>query len=205
MGFGNISKTDAWFPADCIIKLENKNTGSTYTITTEVFNFDDGGGAKSTESVAHFGDAFLKIKKPQEDYDVSFDISTKDTFLFHLISNDVTQIAGSAVMVKSGGTQDDFKIKMEWIEPTTGSEGYKIIYYNAAAVELTKTSAADDRLTATVSFKLSPSSSVGSGQRYEIETVDRHHTGVGSMLTGSYGAWESTADTLFSYSPGSML
>lgn len=205
MGFGYISSADAWFPADCKIQIENKDTGSRYTVTTEVFNFDDGGGAKSTESIAHFGNAFLKIKKPQEDFDVSFDVSTKDTFWAHVLSDDLTQVTGSAIMVKSGGNQDDFKIKMEWTEPGAGSESYKIIYYNATAVEFTKSSAADDRLTGTMSFKLSPTSNVGSGQKYEIETVDRYSTGVGSSTTGSYGAWEVTADTLFGYSPGSML
>lgn len=205
MGFGSISTAEAWFPADCTIKLENKATGSIHTITTEIYNFDDGGGAKSIDSVAHFGNAFLKIKKPQEDFNVSFDVSIKDTFWAHLVSADVTEIAGSALMVRSGGDQDDFKIRMEWLEPSSEKEAYKIIYYNATAVEFTKSSAADDRLTGTLSFTLTPTSNVGSGQKYEMETVDVTDTGVGSAITGSYGAWEHTADTLFGYSPGSMI
>ena len=52
----------AWFPANCVVKLERKDTGSIYTVTTQVFNFSDGGGGKETESIAHFGNAFLKIK-----------------------------------------------------------------------------------------------------------------------------------------------
>lgn len=204
MAFGIITEED-WLPGNCVIKIENKTTGSIYTITTEVYNFSEGGGGKTTESIAHFGDAFLKIKKPQEDFEVSFDVSTKDTFWFHLISNDITMVAGSASMVKSGGDQDDFKIKLEWTEPTTGSQAYKMIYYNATAVEVSKTSPADDRLTASISFKVPPTNSVGSGLKYEIDTVSRYDSGVGSSATGSYGAWEQAADTLLGYTAGGML
>lgn len=199
----------AWFPANCVIKLERKDTGSIYTITTQVFNFSDGGGAKETESIAHFGNAFLKIKKPQSDFEVGFDVSMRDTFWHALLSDNITQIGstttGSAVRTISDGNQDDWKIKLEWRTPTTGSQGYKIIYYNATAVEFTKESAADDRLTASISFTIPPTSSVGSGQKYEIESNNLFATDIGSKPTGSYGGWESTADTLFGYSPGSML
>ncbi|MDP2692270.1 MAG: hypothetical protein Q8O88_01360 [bacterium] len=211
LGSQYLNTTPAWFPANCEIKLERKDTGSITTITTEVFNFSDGGGGKDTESIPHFGNAFLKIKKPQEDFEVSFDVSMKDVFWHGLLSDNFTDVrsdpAGSrhAVRTISDGNQDDFKIKLEWIEPETGSEGYKIIYYNATAVEFTKESAADDRLTATLSFKVPPTSNVGSGQKYEIMTADRFDTGIGSTLAGSYGAWESSADTLFGFSPGSML
>lgn len=210
MALGYIT-TDAWFPQNCVIKIERKDTGSISTITTQVFNFSDSGGGKETESIAHFGNAFLKIKKPQEDFEVSFDVSMKDTFWHGLLSDSITDITGAgagsphAVRSISGGNQDDFKIKLEWTQPETGSQAYKIIYYNATAVEFSKESAADDRLTATMRFKVPPTSSVGSGQKYEIETASRYHTGIGSMAAGSYGGWELAGDQLFGYSPGSML
>ena len=211
LGSQYINTTAAWFPANCQIKLERKDTGSINTITTEVYNFSDGGGGKDTDSIAHFGNAFLKIKKPQADFDVSFDVSMKDVFWHGLISDSTTDVrsdpAGSlhAVRTISDGNQDDFKVKLEWTNPDNGSEGYKIVYYNATAVEFTKQSAADDRLTATVAFKIPPTSSVGSGQKYEIMTANRFASDIGSKATGSYGAWEQTADVLFGYSPGSML
>ena len=74
---------DAWFPKDAIIQIERKG-GVVQTITTKVTNFAEGGGGKETESIAHFGDAFLKIVKPQEDYEVSFDIDITDTRLFQI-------------------------------------------------------------------------------------------------------------------------
>lgn len=212
MVLGNIT-TSAWFPADCVVKLERKDTGSITTITTEVFNFTDGGGAKNTESIAHFGNAFIKITKPQDDFEVSFDVSMKDTFWHGLISDSITvaegsptQSSGSTIEVISDGNQDDWKIKLEWTEPqNSGSQGYKIIYYNATAVEFTKESSADDRLMASVSFTVPPTSTVGSGQKYEIETGDRNAAGIGSTEAGSYGGFEATADTLFGYGVGSML
>lgn len=212
MAFGSqyINEMQALFPADCTIKIERKDTGSIYNITTEVYNFSDGGGGKDTESIPHFGNAYLKVRKSQEDFDVSFDVSMRDPFWHSIISDNVTDVssltAGSrhAVRTISDGNQDDFKIKLEWVSDT-GSEGYKILYYNATAVEFTKDGAADDRITATVSFKVPPASNVGSGQKYEISTANRFATDIGSVAAGSYGAWELAADQLFGYSPGSML
>ena len=209
LGSQYINDTAAWFPANCVIKMERKDTGSIVTATTEVFNYDDGGGAKEIESIAHFGNAFLKIKKPQANFEVSFDVSMRDSFWAGLVSDSILDVssAGSlhAQRTISDGNQDDFKIKLEWTNPDNGSEGYKIIYYNATAVDLTKKSSADDRLQATIKFTVPPTSNVGSGQKYEIHTRDKRDTAIGSSLTGSYGGWEKTADVLFGYSPGSML
>ena len=129
---GNLT-TVAWFPDDAIIKMENKGTGSRTTFTTEVTNFADGGGDKNTESIAHFGGAFLVIKKPQDDYKVEFDVSQSDTKWADIISGDVTEVAGSFRIVKSGGNQNPFKIKVEWLSPEN-NEAYKIVYYNAYGV-----------------------------------------------------------------------
>jgi len=183
----------AYFPDDCVITIEEKN-GSTTTITTDVTNFTDGGGGKETESVAHFGGAKLTIKKPQEDFEVSFDVDVNDTFWAQVMSGSVTT-AGSATMVTSDGTQDDYKIKLEWNDPDTGSAGYKLIYYNAHGVSYEKDNAADEYMKATIGFRLSPQDDVGSGQKFEIECSNFSDSG-GS---GSYVGWETTADTLFGF------
>lgn len=200
---GNTS-WNAVFPADAIIKIEEKSSAKIQTVTTQVTNFGEGGGGKDTESVAHFGNAFLVITKPQEDFEVSFDVSMKDTYWSQLVSTTTTAAAGtggSSLRTVSGGAQNPFKIKIEW---ASGSNMYKIIYYDAYGVTLEKDNAADDRLTGTMSFTIAPTSAVGSGQKYEIETSNRYEAGIGSSLTGSYGSWEKTGDTLFGYSPGSM-
>jgi len=202
---GNVS-WDAMFPTDATIKIEEKSTGVIQTVTTQVTNFSDGGGGKDTESIAHFGNAFLVVTKPQEDFEVAFDVSIKDTFWSQMISDSTTVVvgtsAGSFIQSISGGDQNDFKVRIEWV---TGSDAYKIIYYNCKGVTFEKDNAADDRLTGTITFKVSPTSAVGSGQKYEMETSDTTDTGIGSILAGSYGAYEETADVLFGYAPGSMV
>jgi len=184
----------AYFPDDCIITIQEK--GSTATnITTDVTNFSDGGGGKDTETIAHFGGAKLVIKKPQEDFEVTFDVDVNDTFWSNVMSGRITTV-GSASMVTSDGTQDYHKVKLEWIEPETGSAGLKLIYYNALGISYEKDNAADDYLKATVSFKISPQDDVGSGQRFEIDCSNFSDTN-GS---GSYNSWETAANTLFGYS-----
>ena len=200
----DILTTDAWFPDDAIIRMERRDTGSITTFTTEVTNLNDGGGAKDTESIAHFGGAFLVINKPQEDFEVSFDVDVVDTTWMEIISADVTEVSGSARMVKSGGDQQEFKVKIEWVD-TTNNEAYKIIYYGARGVDFSKDNAADDRLTGTISFKVAPTDPNGSPQRYEIETFDITDGSVGSAIPGSYGQWEEDADILHVYGVGSML
>lgn len=197
--------TQAWFPDDATIKVEKKGTaGSVQTITTEVTNFSDGGGAKNTESIPHFGGAFLVVKKPQEDFEVEFETSSSDSRWFEMLSGDLTEYAGSFRMVRSGGNQNPYKIKIEWLSPDN-NEAYKIVYYNAYAVTVNKDSTADDRLKSTISFRVAPTDANGSSQRLELETRDRTNAGVGSSATGSYGSWERTYDTMFSYGVGSML
>jgi len=203
---GNVAEP-AWFPEDAEIKIERKDqTYTPQTITTEVTNFTDGGGAKESESIAHFGGAFLTIKKPQEDFTVSFDVDLNDTKWAQVLSGDITSVtgsdAGSAIKAVSGGVQDYYKIRIEW-KDAAGSDAFKIIYYNALGVTYEKENAADDYLKATISFKLAPTSDVGSGQRYEIETSALYDPLAGST-TGSYSLWEETADTLFGYGTGSM-
>jgi len=129
---GGILTNQAWFPDDAIIKMEPKD-GTIQTFTTEVTNLSDGGGDKTTDSIAHFGGAFLVIRKPQEDFNVEFEVDVMDTTWAEVISGDSETVTGSAKVVRSGGTQNPYKIKIEWVEPS-GSEAYKILYYNAYGV-----------------------------------------------------------------------
>lgn len=198
-----ITNTQAWFPEDASLKVENRNTGSITTITTEVTNFSDGGGDKSTESIAHFGGAFLVIKKPQEDFEVEYEVSVIDTRWMEAISGDVVEDGGFK-MVRSGGAQDSYKLKAEWLSPDS-DEAYKIVYYNAFGVSFTKDNAADDRLVGTVSFTVAPTDDVGSPNRIELETSDITDAGIGSSVTGSYGSYEAYYDSLHGFSVGSML
>ena len=196
--------TSAWFPANAVIKMERKDTGSITNFTTKVTNFSDGGGARNVENIVHFGDAFLLVNKPQEMFEVSFDVDTNDTMWPEVLTPNLTQVAGSFALVKSDGTQKFFKVKLEWLSPEN-NEAFKIVYYNCKGVDFTRKSGADDRLMGTIKFNLAPRDANGSGQRYDFECKDRTNAGIGSSLTGSYGAYEKTADTYFGYSPGSML
>lgn len=200
----NITTTQAWLPANAIVKIENKTTGSRTNITTLITNFKDGGGDKDTDSIPHFGNAFLVIRKPQKDFEVEFEIDITDTSWMETISGDKVSSTGFS-MIRSGGSQNPYKIKIEWKDLTTSNEGYKIIYYNAYSISVEKDNAADDRLTGTIKFHVTPTSSAGSPQRLEMETSDVTSSVIGSKIAGSYGSYEAIYDTLYGYGTGSML
>lgn len=199
-----MSITDAaWFPDDAVIKMENKTNGSITTFTTKVTNFSDGGGDKTTESVAHYGGATIVVSQPQEDFTVDFDVTVNDTSWMSVISGDVTE-EGDFRMVQSGGNQDDYKVKLEWDSPTSTNR-YKIVYYNANGVTFTKDGAADGRLTGTLSFTVAPTDSNANGQKFEMETADDTDVGIGSAITGSFGSYEAHWDSEFGYTVGGLL
>lgn len=199
----NITNTKAWFPDDAVIKLQNRTTGSITNITTKVTNFSDGGGDKETESIAHFGGAFLVIRKPQADYNVEFEVSVNDTTWTEFVSGD-TVGSGAFRMVRSGGNQAPTKIKVEWTDPNS-QEAFKIVYYNAYGVTFETDNAADDRLTGTMSFNIAPTDSNGSPQRIELETGSKNSVVFGSAITGLYGSWEAVYDAMYGYGVGSLL
>ena len=198
----------AYFPEDCRVTIKPKGLSAT-TITTRVSNFNDGGGTRDTATDPYFGGAFITIRKPREEYEVSFDVTVKYTYWTELMGATKTgagSVFGSAYMVQSHGSQLPCKIKLEWFDneapqqvgSTAGvnyGAGFKILYYNAYATEFTKESPADEYLKGTVSFNLGPANSVGSGQKVEIECQNFQDT-TGS---GSYVTWEATQDTLFGY------
>lgn len=198
----------AYFPEDCTISVLPKGQSIT-TITTRVTNFTDGGGNRDTESVVHFGGAFVTVRKPREEFEVSFDVDVNDTLFAELMGGSKIGAGsqfGSSFIIYSSGSQTPTKIKLEWFDPeeaaavgsTPGSDygaGFKLVYYNALAVEFTKDNAADDYLKGTVRFNLSPADENGSGQKLEIEIQNFQD----SIASGSYVFWESDYDTVHGY------
>ncbi len=186
--------------------------GTAQDVTTLVTNFSESGGTRDTDSIAHFGGAFLTVKKPREEFEVSFDVDINDTTWAEVMGGSVTSYGspttgGSAFRVDSQGIQLPYKVKIEWVDneyresvgSAVGSAGaaFKIIYYNSYGVEFNKDNSADDRLTGTMRFNLAPADLLGSGQKAEIEVQDI----VEGSPSGSwfYGSWEADLDTQFGY------
>jgi len=205
---------DGYFADQCIISLKRKGATGSTIITTDVSNFEESGGTTDVEQKVYYGGAYLTIKKPQESYEVSFDVKLNNTDWAKIFSDSYATL-GSTTYVLSGGINEAYKIKLEWlganISTPTGSTlgsdfgaGYKIIYYNAYGVEFTKSGPAEEELQASLKFKMTPADVNGYGQRYEVECIDFAST-TGSQLyyaieTGSIGGLVTgSGDTLFGY------
>ena len=209
MGYLGSITADAFFPGDAVVKLERYDSGVVYTTTTSVANYAESGGGRAVSQDIYFGNAYVTIKKPQDLMEVSFDVNVNDTFWATVLSGSYEtvngSIAGDAVAIAlSGGDQDSFKLKLEFRDET-GSQGYKVIYYNALGTNYEKSAASDEYLKGTISFSLSAADASANSQIIEIECSDLTATDVGSSVTGSYGCWEKDWDTEHGYSPGSML
>ena len=205
---------DGYFADQCVISILRKgDTGST-VITTDVSNFEESGGMTDVEQKVYYGGAYLTIKKPQESYEVSFDAKLNNTDWAKIFSNTFASV-GSSTYVISGGNNEAYKIKLQWLGANTATPtgsilgstfgaGYKILYYNAYGVEFTKTGPSEEELQASIRFKMTPADINGYGQRYEVECKDFANT-TGSELynaieTGSCGTLSTgSGDTLFSY------
>ena len=200
----------AYFAESATVTILKKG-GTAQNITSLVTNYAESGGGRDTESVAHFGGAFITIRKPRDEFEVSFDIDINDTTFMQFMGGSVTEFGsattGSVIKVESSGAQLPHKLKIEWFDPevaaalgsTAGSDagaGFKVLYYNAFGVEYNKNNDADDRLTGTIKFNAAPADESGSGQKIEIEIQDFGGDSAGS---GSYVDFETELDTQFGY------
>lgn len=202
-------RPDAYFSDECVVTLERKGSSPT-VITTDVSNFEESGGTTDTEQKVYYGGAYLTIRKPQEMYEVSFDVKLNQTIWAQVVSADYDS-SGSCTYVLSGGENEEHKIKLEWLGgniptptgSTLGSDfgaGYKIIYYNARGVEFTKSGPSEEELQASIRFKMAPASADGYGQRYEVECNDfADSSGSALYYDIEEGTSSGSGDTLFGY------
>jgi len=208
MGIIGSMTADAFFPGQAVVKLQRYGTNTTYTTTTKVANYSESGGGRPVSQDIYFGNAFVTIKKPQELMEVSFDVNVNDVFWASVLSGSYNLVGSGttkgASMVMSGGVQSKFKMKLEFRDET-GSQGYKVLYYNALGATYEKSAASDEYLKGKISFSLSAADSSANSQIMEIECNDLTVPALGSGVTGSYGGWEVAWDTKHGYSPGSML
>jgi hypothetical protein len=125
-------------------------------ITTLVSNYDESGGAKENDSIAHFGGAFVDRKVPQEQFEVSFDVTIRhgaDSTLFDKIRADA--------VIEADGAGADFVVGAVMIQVTDGTNHYWVAYNNVQAINFDKEFSADEELKGTLTFKLSPSDEDG--------------------------------------------
>lgn len=119
--------------------------------TTFVSNFDESGGNRDTESIAHFKGAFVTRRKPREQKELTFDVTLRygpDATIFGKIEREE--------LISADGAGADFKVGMIAIQVTDGEGNYYWkAYNNVNAVVFDGEFSADEEWKGTLSFNLS--------------------------------------------------
>ena len=150
---------DAILPEQAIIYIGDSSTAvatvctSSYAVEAEVTNFSQSGGEEDIESRKVFGGGNIDLTKPREQIEVSFDVilryGTDSTKWDKYIWGDGLTSAGNAEQ------------KQIFVQFTDGTNYYTRGYRNAKGITFDPDVAADDLVSGTVTFKLSPTNASG--------------------------------------------
>lgn len=140
---------------------------SAEVITLYTTSFEETGGDEDQESVPVFGGGNFDKDLPRDQVEISYDAIiayTKATVLSELKwgAKDVNGI------VDSSNSAPTKAIYMYW---TNSTSDYTITYNNVKAVSWNPAQTADDFLKGTLTFKLSPTTPDGTGNRREGEVA----------------------------------
>ena len=125
-------------------------------ITTYVSNVEDGGGEKSTESIPHFGGAFVNRRKPQEQFTVDLEVTPRhgaDSTIFDKIR------FGQGIAADGAG--DDFVVGMIVIQVTDGTNTEWRAFNNVDCTNFDSSFQASEERKGTLMFKFSPADENG--------------------------------------------
>lgn len=152
---------DAILPEQTTIYIVDAGTAPSSGLTgneveAEVTNFSQSGGEEDVESRKVFGGGNIDLTKPREQLEITFDVILR-------YGDDVTKwdsyIWGDTL--KSSGDADKKDI---YIEFTDGTLFYTRAYHNAKGINFDPDVAADDLVSGTINFKLSPTDADGNEQ-----------------------------------------
>ena len=157
---------DAMLPEEATIYIVASSTAastlaSSDAVQAEVTNFSQSGGEEDVESRKVFGGGNIDLQKPREQIEVSFDVILR-------YGDDSTKwdsyIWGSGLTSAGDSPQ-----KAIYIQFTDGTLYYSKGFRNAKGISFEPDVAADDLVSGTVNFKLSPTDADGNAN-HQITT-----------------------------------
>lgn len=177
---------EAMFPDKTYVAIGKRDdSGSEIDATTQISSLSISGFGRDTESDNYFGDAKIKILKPQEDGEISFDVA--------ITNEQWDQIfwGGSGSDFTSGSDQQSWRVTFltttgsvpQTIEPTiagvsgsaSGAIGstvaYRTTYADCSATAFEPTMEADSYLKGTITFKVTSTDENGAGN-VRIQTLE---------------------------------
>ena len=193
---------EALFPDKAYVSIGKKdNLGSEIDATTQISSLGISGFGRDTDSESYFGDAKIKILKPQEDGEISFDVAVTNE------QWDEIFWGGTGSDFTSGSDQQDWRISflvttgsaVETIVPALPDSGsasgaigssiaYRLTYAGCSATAFEPTLESDSYLKGSITFKITTTDEDGAGN-VRIQTLDG---GLGSIMA-ALGSYTSSA------------
>lgn len=147
---------DAILPEEAIIYIVANGTApsslaSSDAVTAEVTNVSHSGGEEEVESRMVFGGGNIDLVKPRTQIEVSFDV-----ILRYAASSTLQSRWDSFVWSSTLASNSDSPKKDIYVQFSDGTNYYTLNYQDAKAVTFDRDIAADDLVSGTINFKLSP-------------------------------------------------
>ena len=201
----SISKA-ALFPDKALVEIAKKDdSGSGIEATTQISSMSISGFGRDTDSDPYFGDAKVKILKPQEDGEISFDVSiTNEQW-------DEIFWGGTGSDFTSGSDQQSWRLSFlvtngsatETVTPSTADSGsaagaigstiaYRTAYADCSATAFEPTLEADSYLQGTITFKVTPVDESAIGN-VRVQTLNTRESADAIQAMAALGSYTTTA------------
>ena len=170
----------AWFSKNAVITLERDGATSTSSVTGTITSFDEGGGDKNTDYINVFGGGQIAKEERQEPFEVTFEVIPTDLTWYEPLYGAKTTESSVEVVKSTEIDFVDYRITITWAdgfdtaspkEPNSG-EGKRITYVDAKAATMVPSEDADSELTASVSFNVGATDSLGNAMKYVEYTTN---------------------------------
>jgi len=164
----------AWFSKNAVITLERDGAAVTNSVTGTITSFDEGGGDKNTDYINVFGGGQIAKEERQEPFEVTFEVIPTDLTWYEPLYGAKTTESSVQIVKSTEGDFLDYRITITWAdgfatgspkEPNSG-EAKRITYVDAKAATMVPTEDADSELTASVSFNVAATDSLGNAMKY---------------------------------------
>jgi hypothetical protein len=153
----------AIFPNETAIYIAPAGTAgsalvASQLVTTEIESYNVSGGSKEIESKPLFGNAFLDVEKPREQYEISFDVVVTYE---NAIRWESILMNGSATIAESKNEPASKRIFITSTDGATSPKYKTMAMDNCRAVSFEPESTSDEYQKGTITFKFSPTDGDG--------------------------------------------
>jgi|GEM_PF-5498606 len=147
-----------WFPEEATIRIRQEGVSTVYTVTADVRNLKISGGERPMEQIKTFGGNEYSWSKPQQEFEVSFDIVKNDISWAGAFLGAGTTMFGNGTdgyfHIAGDGTRKKHHIQIEYSDGESDGERLRLSFFNAYAVTKEMSSDVDGYLQETISFKV---------------------------------------------------